>query len=58
MKILLDQIEEISMGSSDKPNDSLCIKLQGNFNIMIETPYVPCLSINNNIDGTYLILED
>jgi len=58
MRILLNQIEEISTGTIDKPDDSLEVKLLGGFKIIIETTYVPCLSIQATDQGVFLTIDD
>jgi len=58
MQIPLNQITEISIETTDKQNDSLEIKLLGDFKITIETIFVPCLSIQSTDQGTFLTIDD
>jgi hypothetical protein len=58
MKINLNEITKIFQKTADKQDDTLCIKLTGNFEINIETACVPCLVILNDSEGTFLVIEE
>ena len=48
MKILISDIEIISLKTIDKNNDTLCLNIVGGFEINIETAKYPCLTIGEH----------